>query len=230
MAPNISSLIRNTLYPKLENDEGVSYPPVPGMSTDLFFLDHENPEGAAGENEASKANNQRDLVKELLAGKIVTINDRGNRWKEAAELQVSAATTHLTDVTVEDRVLVRTIDNFQGEEAEIIILSLVRNRGEEVGKRCYASSIGFLETINCTNVALSRANHGMFIMGNARQFSARSGMRSTMIREVTDAHAVGREIELVCSRHGVTRSVDDADMFDLDTPYGEPPASRAPSS
>ena len=52
----------------------------------------------------------------------------------------------LTDVQV------LSIDNFQGEESRIVILSLVRNNRE--------NKIGFLKIENRTCVALSRARDG----------------------------------------------------------------------
>ncbi|CAN0502870.1 unnamed protein product, partial [Scytosiphon promiscuus] len=46
-----------------------------------------------------------------------------------------------------------------GEESKIIILSLVRSNRN--------GDIGFLRSSNRVNVALSRAQHGMYIIGNA---------------------------------------------------------------
>ncbi|KAF6823339.1 nf-x1 finger and helicase domain-containing protein [Colletotrichum plurivorum] len=46
-----------------------------------------------------------------------------------------------------------TVDNFQGEEATVVIVSLVRSNSE---RRC-----GFLSTSNRINVLLSRARHGI---------------------------------------------------------------------
>ncbi|KAL8921443.1 MAG: hypothetical protein Q9172_004035 [Xanthocarpia lactea] len=59
---------------------------------------------------------------------------------------------------------VATVDNFQGEEAKVIILSFVRSNAE--GK------CGFLRTSNRINVALSRARHGMYTIGDARTASS----------------------------------------------------------
>jgi superfamily I DNA and/or RNA helicase len=50
------------------------------------------------------------------------------------------------------------VDNFQGEENDIILLSLVRSN--EDGK------IGFLRTSNRVCVALSRAKKGFYCIGN----------------------------------------------------------------
>lgn len=52
-----------------------------------------------------------------------------------------------------------SVDNFQGEEADIIVVSLVRSN-----KR---GSVGFLKEEQRVNVLLSRARHGMFLLGNA---------------------------------------------------------------
>lgn len=55
-------------------------------------------------------------------------------------------------------VRVCAVDNFQGEENDIILLSLVRSNEE--GK------IGFLRTSNRVCVALSRAKKGFYCIGN----------------------------------------------------------------
>ncbi len=51
-----------------------------------------------------------------------------------------------------------TVDNFQGEESHMILLSLVRSN--------LVKSIGFLSTENRVCVAFSRARDGFFSIGN----------------------------------------------------------------
>ncbi|KAN0066437.1 hypothetical protein ACQY0O_000531 [Thecaphora frezii] len=79
---------------------------------------------------------------------------------------------------LEAAVRIATIDNFQGEEARIVVLSLVRNVGaledDEEDASLRKSSIGFLKSPNRSNVALSRAKEGLFIMGNADLLSSKS--------------------------------------------------------
>jgi superfamily I DNA and/or RNA helicase len=53
---------------------------------------------------------------------------------------------------------VRSIDSWQGREKEIIVFSAVRCN--------FAGHIGFLEKENRINVALTRAQHGLIIVGN----------------------------------------------------------------
>jgi len=58
-----------------------------------------------------------------------------------------------------NEIKVVTVDNYQGEENDIIILSLVRSNNK--------NSIGYLKVSNRVCVALSRAKHGMYIFGNS---------------------------------------------------------------
>lgn len=53
---------------------------------------------------------------------------------------------------------IECVDGFQGEENDIILLSLVRSNSD--------NNIGFLNIQNRICVALSRARNGLYIMGN----------------------------------------------------------------
>lgn len=61
--------------------------------------------------------------------------------------------------SIASAVRLATVDNFQGEEAKVVVISLVRSNDQ---KKC-----GFLGTSNRINVLLSRAKHGMYIIGNS---------------------------------------------------------------
>jgi superfamily I DNA and/or RNA helicase len=56
-----------------------------------------------------------------------------------------------------DNIKIMVVDNFQGEENDIILLSLVRSNSE--------AKIGFLKVENRVCVALSRAKMGFYIIG-----------------------------------------------------------------
>lgn len=61
-----------------------------------------------------------------------------------------------------------TVDEFQGSEADIVIVSLVRNNGAVPWK-----SLGFLKEANRMNVLLSRARHKLIIVGSWEFFKKR---------------------------------------------------------
>jgi len=67
-----------------------------------------------------------------------------------------------------DKRLGATVDEFQGSEADIVIVSLVRNNALVPWK-----SIGFLKEANRMNVLLSRARHKLIIVGSWEFFEKR---------------------------------------------------------
>ena len=58
---------------------------------------------------------------------------------------------------------VNTVDGFQGQERDIIVISLVRSNAE--------GQIGFLNDLRRMNVAITRARMKLIIMGNAETLS-----------------------------------------------------------
>ncbi|OTA99969.1 hypothetical protein M426DRAFT_268420, partial [Hypoxylon sp. CI-4A] len=88
-----------------------------------------------------------------------------------------------------------TIDNFQGEEAKIVVISLVRSNLE---RQC-----GFLKTTNRINVLLSRAKHGMYIFGNAATYET-VDMWSNVMRMLAEGGNIGESLQLQCPRHKET--------------------------
>ena len=75
-------------------------------------------------------------------------------------------------------------DNYQGEENDIIILSLVRSNSD--GK------IGFLKTENRICVALSRARCGLFVIGNMTLFAKHDEMWKKILRSAAEHKEVGK--------------------------------------
>ena len=85
-----------------------------------------------------------------------------------------------------------TIDNFQGEESKIVILSTVRSNFE--------SRVGFLRTSNRINVGCSRAKNGFYIVGNATLMST-VPMWHQITKELSAKRAIGPAFRACCARH-----------------------------
>ncbi|KAK7005664.1 hypothetical protein R3P38DRAFT_3038842 [Favolaschia claudopus] len=238
MRPTISSLIRNSLYPMLQDNDLVKkYEDVRGFKQNVFFFTHSHRENDGGEESASKYNTFEvsmivDIVLHLLRqgvysdegdivvlcaylgqlarvrdalGKEVAViidgRDKENLAEQEEELEIRDEQTLVERVQVTKRVRLRTIDNYQGEEAKIVVLSTVRNAGDDVTQSYRRPTIGFLASENRTNVALSRAKEGLFILGNASQLASRSKMWREVLEQLEDAGCVGTGFPVACHRH-----------------------------
>ncbi|KAJ3123836.1 hypothetical protein HK100_011473 [Physocladia obscura] len=119
-------------------------------------------------------------------------------------------------VSLKEAVRVSTIDNFQGEEAKIIIISLVRN-GAAKGR----DSIGFLKTSNRINVLLSRAQHGMYLIGNAPLLISKSDTWKTVMTIFEQKEIVGTGLPIYCQKHPEdTHLVVEPSQFIQFAPHG----------
>ncbi|KAJ7647110.1 hypothetical protein FB45DRAFT_821739 [Roridomyces roridus] len=239
MRPQISSLIRNALYPALQDHRLVTeYPDVRGFSKNVFFLSHSHRENDGAEESSSKYNTfevnmikdlvlyllrqgcysedgdivvlcaylgQLARVRDALASEVAVIidgRDKDNLAEQEEEKEGGGdGEVQVEHVQVTKRVRLRTVDNYQGEEAKIVILSTVRNAGSNNDPNRAPGRIGFLASENRTNVALSRAKEGLFILGNAAQLASRSKMWQTVTEELSAANCLGPAFPVACSRH-----------------------------
>ena len=110
-----------------------------------------------------------------------------------------------------------TVDSYQGEENDVILLSLVRSNDK--------ASIGFLDSKNRLVVALSRARRGLYIFGNSitlttQEFSYGED-RESIIRDPMWQSIIGQMratarydleggLPITCSNHGKTIRVYNA--------------------
>ena len=83
-----------------------------------------------------------------------------------------------------------TLDRYQGEENDVILLSLVRT----------GDSIGFLKKQNRMCVALSRARLGMYIVGKESPALRASPWR-TVLDDLARTGCIGRALPVTCSQH-----------------------------
>lgn len=245
MRPEISTLIRETIYDKLsDHTSTTSLPDVVGLRKNVFWLDHNQLEDAKPvdvQNSKSKSNRWevemvhvmvRHLVRQGVykssdiavltpyTGQLqklraalredfeIVLSDRDQEALEkdgfaTDEMQVEGeraiAPEHARKPLEKRQLLnllrVATVDNFQGEEAKVVIVSLVRSNTKR--------NVGFLKTSNRINVLLSRAQHGMYLIGNTDTYSA-VAMWEQVISMLRASDSVGPSLGLCCPRHPET--------------------------
>ena len=141
---------------------------------------------------------QLQKIKKRLANSFeIVVGDRDQEELEAKGLQDDPETSTNGQVRVQKTTLlnalrIATVDNFQGEEALVIVVSLVRSNAE---RKC-----GFLKTSNRINVLLSRARHGMYIIGNSNT-SRPVPMWAEVLSILERSNNVGPSLALCCPRH-----------------------------
>ncbi len=262
MRPEISTLIRETMYPRLlDHTSTKTLPSVVGMRKDVFWLNHENYEEGARADAHQKSHSNlwevnmiHALVRHILrqgvynstdiavltpyTGQLQKIRSKmrndfeivlSERDQETltkdgyigddigsenddAVAQMASPAKLLEKKQMSDLLRVATVDNFQGEEAKVIIVSLVRSNNER--------KVGFLKTTNRINVLLSRAQHGMYLIGNMNTYSNQP-MWSRVQGMLQGADCVGKALGLCCPRHIDTEiHISEPDDFARFSPEG----------
>ncbi|UZO22878.1 uncharacterized protein OCT59_015227 [Rhizophagus irregularis] len=120
MRNEISDLIRHTIYEALIDGENTAkYPNICGAQhINVYFIDHNHPEDSFDMHEVKMVVEMDALSKSFS----VKIDER-----DAENIADMEGEENNTSKPLNQRVTLRTVDNFQGEEAKIVIISLVRN-------------------------------------------------------------------------------------------------------
>ncbi|KAI8367542.1 P-loop containing nucleoside triphosphate hydrolase protein [Radiomyces spectabilis] len=203
MHPEIRTLI-DPIYsnPRLQDHKAVfGLPPVRGVSERIFFLSHNEAESHMDDTASKSNEHEAEMAAKLatyfmLQGyepEMITIitmyaGQRSKIRKCLRDERRSDLDTSLVHVS--------SVDGYQGEENKIIILSLVRSNS--------AGQIGFLKVSNRVCVSLSRAKHGMYILGNAHLLCEKSDLWNEIIANLEDQPLpkIGTKLELSCQKHG----------------------------
>ncbi|GBC02767.1 hypothetical protein RclHR1_04800007 [Rhizophagus clarus] len=148
-------------------------------------------------------------IKEALAESFVVVIDERDE-KNIVEMEEEQKEKESENISVASKkslnhqVTLRTVDNFQGEEANIVIVSLVRN----FSKSSDNDSIGFLKSSNRTNVLLSRAREGMYLIGNAELMAMDSeDIWAPVIEMLKTRNQVGSGMPIVCNQHPQNKNI-----------------------
>ena len=212
MRPEISSVMR-LIYPMLVDNYIVAeYEHMRGVSVNMFFLTHEFYEDPLAEDSTSRSNTHEAYFVIELALYLIK---QGYRQDEITILTFYNGQKYLIEDNLSKRlsengVKVSTVDKFQGEENEIIILSIVRGNKENYIGHCCVD--------NRTCVAFSRARSGLFVIGNEKCFrlaskKTNSGLWERILDRFKDLNCIGKCLELYCRLHGAFYEVAERGDF-----------------
>ncbi|GAX74369.1 hypothetical protein CEUSTIGMA_g1818.t1 [Chlamydomonas eustigma] len=112
---------------------------------------------------------------------------------------------------------VATIDNYQGEESDVVVASLVRSNER--------GSVGFLREPERINVLLSRARHGLIMIGNASTLRGASNSEANkhwgkVLGILEERGSVVKGLPAQCQTHGTLALLDSPESFLDKTPHG----------
>ena len=197
MRPEIATIVANHVYDRLENALSVyDYPCIRGIGKNLFFIDHNRPE------RANLVADQRSHVNPFEACFLVAFC-RYLLQQDYHPTQITLLTMyrgqlielkHMMKKDEFEGVRVAAVDDFQGEENDIILLSLVRSNSD--GK------IGFLKIENRICVALSRARYGMYVIGNLTMLHDKTETKwPAILNDLEKRKFLGTGIPLCCQNH-----------------------------
>uniref|UniRef100_A0A8V1A0C1 Zinc finger NFX1-type containing 1 n=1 Tax=Gallus gallus TaxID=9031 RepID=A0A8V1A0C1_CHICK len=196
MRPEIAQLLSPHIYQDLENHPSVlKYENVKGVLSNLFFVEHDFPEQVIQEGRSHQNIHEAQFVVELCKYFLC---------QDYQPSQITILTTYtgqlfclrkLMPAKTFAGVKVYVVDKYQGEENDIILLSLVRSNKEE--------RIGFLQIPNRICVALSRAKKGLYCIGNMRMLG-KVPLWSKIIHTLREKGNIGRSLTLCCQNHPET--------------------------
>uniref|UniRef100_UPI00398E6CFF NFX1-type zinc finger-containing protein 1-like n=1 Tax=Pristiophorus japonicus TaxID=55135 RepID=UPI00398E6CFF len=194
MRPEIAELITPHIYEKLENTDSVKlYENIKGISTNLYFIDHQQQEDKIKEGKSFQNTHEALFVKSLCEYFL---------QQEYKPSQITILTTYSGQLLCLKKMMLKktfngvqvcVVDKYQGEENDIVILSLVRSNQQ--------GGVGFLRIPNRVCVALSRAKKGFYCIGNMSMLSGKVPLWGQIVDMLRRNGKIGPELRLCCQNH-----------------------------
>ncbi|OJD32329.1 dead box helicase [Diplodia corticola] len=223
MVPQIRRLIRPIYGDLIKDHPSVKDPairaPVPGMGDiDTFFFTHEWPETVDTQMSSCNAM-EADMIAQFYNYLFMNGMPYGNItvltfYNGQRKLILKKLRSHPNLQGTGRDLRVVTVDSYQGEENEVVLLSLVRSN--------INGRVGFLSNVNRVCVALSRAKRGFYMFGNGQLLATESKIWSEVITVLAgkkslkeEAMRVGYHLPLTCVKHGRKTFIGDLDDWSL---------------
>lgn len=201
MRPEISYVMRHIYENLLDHESVKQYDNIKGMKYNLFYIAHTEHEDHDDVLSSHSNNFEAQFVVALCryllqqgytASQITILTPYTGQLLLLRQLMRERQATF-------DGVRVTSIDNYQGEENDIVLLSTVRSNNE--------GRVGFTNVSNRVCVALSRAKKGMYVFGNFEMLEKHSDLWRKILSDVAKSGKLGKQLPLVCQSHGRETSV-----------------------
>ena len=194
MRPEIAAPTKRIYDHEISDHESVChFPDISGVCHNLFFIDHSQMETRIEFLQSYSNDHEADFIVALCNYLLL----QGYERKKITVLTMYTGQLLLLQEKMPKRkfggVKVCAVDNFQGEENDIILLSLVRSNEE--------GRIGFLGESNRICVALSRARKGFYCIGNFNLLNSHSKLWKEICDDLRTKQAIGDNLQLICKRH-----------------------------
>ena len=193
--PEISCLMKHFYKEQIEDYHSVkTFENIIGLNTNIFFMNHSYLEQSLNEGQ-SKLNEFEALFIAEFCHYLI----KQNQFQQSKITVLSMYLGQMIKLRVLmkkkklNEVKVMTVDNYQGEENDIVVLSLVRSNKND--------SIGFLSTPNRVCVALSRARKGFYCIGNIELLRRNNQKWNDIICDMEKLKKYGNALKLTCGVH-----------------------------
>ena len=206
MRPEIAALTKRIYDHEIIDHESVChFEDISGFSHNLFFIEHHQPEQFVGGLQSYANQHEAEFL-------VALCNHLLLQGYEKSQITILTMYTGQLLFLQEEMprqtlggVKVCAVDSFQGEENDIILLSLVRSNSE--------GRIGFLGESNRICVALSRARKGLYCVGNFNLLKSQSKLWKEICDDLKAKDAIADNLQLVCKNHNNVTSVRKANEF-----------------
>ncbi|PFX14436.1 NFX1-type zinc finger-containing protein 1 [Stylophora pistillata] len=208
MRPEIAALTKRFYDHEILDHETVcKFENIAGVSQNMFFVDHCEPESLNGNLQSFSNPHEATFLKSLCN----YVLQQGYKPHQITILTMYIGQLFLLREQMPrnqfEGIKMCAVDSFQGEENDIILLSLVRSNEE--------GRIGFLSEPNRICVALSRARKGFYCIGNLNMLRRQSQVWQGICHDLDTTNAIGDTLELTCQRHKHATFVRDSDDFPI---------------
>ncbi|XP_054720298.1 NFX1-type zinc finger-containing protein 1-like [Uloborus diversus] len=200
MRPEIAALLVPHIYSSLENHPSVNtYESIKGVNKNLYFIMHNYNELQEFDSKSKVNEYEATFIVKLCKYLLLQGYDPS---------QITVLTTYsgqlfaikkLSSKGLLKNVHVTVVDNFQGEENDIILISFVRSNEE--------GAIGFLSISNRVCVALSRAKKGLYCIGNFELLAEKSKLWQNIVSVLQEKQSIGSSLQLTCQNHPTVSTI-----------------------